>query len=206
MNDKEGNRTEITRESILEKEVLRLKTNAKKQSSKYYKLKKWSIFQFFFFVILLVMMLIYGVIQWPPKSSIVSQGMLMGSSDTVFIRDTIEIKLPYIDLEKKKQQEALIFEVPEDGIIYSIQMGAYTEIDLSPFRLNLLSIYQYSYENINQLTAGLFQDYNNAAHFLDLIIQMGFEDAFIVATKNGRRISVQEALSFQKQTLPENMY
>ncbi|TCO10705.1 SPOR domain-containing protein [Natronoflexus pectinivorans] len=194
MEDKETNPIESggnTRASALEKEIIRLKSNSKRQSAKYQRLKKWTIFQLFFFFLFFLMLLLFNVIQWPAGSDSIRQ-------ETIVIRDTIRVT-EFRDEESIPPIESLIkIPIPENGILFSVQIGAFTSINLSEFTLNLVSLNQYSFEAINQYTVGLFEDFNNAEKFRQEIVRMGFNDAFIIATKNGRRIDLQEALVLQR--------
>lgn len=190
---------EVTRINALEKEVARLKILSQKQSVKHNKLKKASIFQLLFFVVLLIMMFAYGIIQWPtrPNSKNLTETHLPALSDTSAL-DTTANHLPIAgSLPVVQGEDLLSFYVPDDGLIFSVQIGAYTGVDMKPFEVNMFSLRQYSYQTINQFTVGLFQNFQDAEIFRDIIVQMGFHDAFIIATLNGRRLPIQEALAIK---------
>ena len=193
-------REESTRINALEKETARLKTLSRKQSAKYNRMKKSFIFVMLFVVVLFIMMLAYGIIQWPddktaPAASSLSQPKAIQApvmevdSDSIVVNDA--------HLTAVGAEDMLSFYVPSDGIIFSVQIGAYTGVDLTPFETNLYSLQQYSYQDIKQLTAGIFQEYTNAVKFKDMLVLMGFHDAFIIATLNGKRIPTQEALAIK---------
>ncbi len=182
---------ELTRTNALEKEVARLRTLSQKQSVKYNKLKKTTSFQFLFFVLLLAMMFAYGIIQWPTKPDVSSNII----EDTPSAKDTT-ITEPLAEIQK---EDMLTFYVPEDGILFSIQIGAYTGVDMQPFQVNMFSLRQYTYQTINQFTVGIFENYNDAESFRHIIQQMGFTDAFIIATLNGKRWPIKEALAIKSQ-------
>jgi hypothetical protein len=84
--------------------------------------------------------------------------------------------------------------VPENGIIFSIQIGAYLSHDLQRFNNNMISLHQYSSEYINQFTLGLFTNYTAALEFRDIVKKLGFSDAYVTAIKNGKRINLDEAI------------
>jgi hypothetical protein len=191
---------ESTRTNALEKEVVRLRTFSQKQSVKYNKLKKAASFQFLFFVLLLAMMFAYGIIQWPSKKEERPNTETRFSATDTTMRDSLNYtpkkNEPLPEIQKK---DMLTFYVPEDGILFSIQIGAYTGVDMQPFQTRLFSLQQYTYQTINQFTVGIFENYNDAESFRGIIQQMGFADAFIIATLNGKRMPVKEALSIKSQ-------
>mgnify|MGYP005752382341 CR=1 FL=1 len=49
------------------------------------------------------------------------------------------------------------------------------------------------------VTAGSFEEYNEAAFYKDQVKEKGYKDAFIVAFRDNDRISVEEALLIEKQ-------
>lgn len=87
------------------------------------------------------------------------------------------------------------FNVPDDGIIFTIQIGAYLGVDMERFRTNMVSLYQDRSAGINQFTLGVLSTHEEAAEFRDIVRSIGFEDAYITAFRNGHRVSIQEALS-----------
>ncbi|MBI9063741.1 MAG: hypothetical protein JEZ14_17300 [Marinilabiliaceae bacterium] len=185
------------RSEALEKEVQRLRSISRRQSHKISSLRRTLYFAIFFFVILLSILLIKGLIQFPTKTP---------TPDLAQFRQTI------IDsLARQKPQEdtverfvysahpAAIRKEDFKGIIFSIQIGAYTGIDLEQYENHLMGIKQDSYEGINQFTLGEFVDYTEAVDFLNTIKQMGFQDAFIMSFKNGIRIHIQDAISMKQK-------
>ncbi len=204
---------ETTRINALEKEVARLKTLSQKQSVKHNKLKKRAIFQLLFFVVLLIMMFAYGVIQWPVKQAPTFTN-IAPAIDTSALDTTKNNQLVNKSIPEIQGEDMLSFYVPEDGLLFSVQIGAYTGVDMRPFETNMFSLRQYTYQTINQFTVGIFQNFKDTEAFRNIIHQMGFHDAFIIATLNGKRLPIQEALSIKSQqqqpiteiTIPENTY
>ncbi len=96
------------------------------------------------------------------------------------------------------------FYIPEDGIFFSIQIGAYLGVNMERFRQNMVSLHQSNYGGINQFTLGLFPTYREADVFREIVKKMGFKDAYIIATQNGNRIKIQDALNLriQEQNMP----
>lgn len=193
---------EELRKEAMEKELLRLKTINQKQSKKLHRLRKVLFFFLLFFIVLFVMLLINGMIKWPEdKISIKKEEKTKQTPDTEITQK--QESAPPIVIPTQVE-DGLIFKIPADGILYSVQIGAYASIEMAPFQMNLLSLRQYSYEGINQYSAGLFHNHEQAQSFLSVIKQMGFTDAFIISTHFGKRISISEALAIQSKALKNN--
>ncbi len=194
-----SNLGEAARAAALEKELARLKSINRKQSAKYNRLKKIFFFTNIFVILLFVMMFSYRMIHWPAgktESKLVATAVKLPEQAESIENDTDSIEATPLHPEIGTE-DMLSFYVPADGILFSVQIGAYTGVDMSTYKLNLLSVKQYSYQDINQLSVGIFQDYNKALSFKDLMLQIGFNDSFIIATLNGKRIPVQEALAIK---------
>lgn len=96
------------------------------------------------------------------------------------------------------------FKIPEDGIFFSIQIGAYLGFEMDQFQTNMVSLFQESSADINQFTLGVLGSYAQALEFKELVKQIGFSDAYITAFKNGKRISLQEALNSRMEDRTDN--
>ena len=194
-----GSSQENLRTEALEKEVQRLKNINQTQSGRLHRLRKLLFFAILFFGVLLVMLYINGLLQWPGHSE--------HDQALPVVVQTEPVSEPEVPQPREKivipanVEDGLIFKIPQDGILYSVQIGAYASIEMSRFELNLLSLQQYTYEGINQYTAGLFNDYEQALEFLRIIQQMGFKDAHIISTRHGKRLSVKDALAVQGRSV-----
>lgn len=124
------------------------------------------------------------------------QAAVVTPKDTVTEKPSTEDTISHIIYNTHK---GAIPKGDYDGIIFAIQIGAYTSIDLNKYEDNLLGIKQDTYEGINQFTLGEFTEYKEADEFLEVVRGMGFEDAFIMSFKNGRRINIQNALAIRLQ-------
>jgi hypothetical protein len=80
------------------------------------------------------------------------------------------------------------------GIVYKVQVGAFRNpIPVDQFR-GIQPLTAESVGNgITRYTAGLFTDFSNADAAKREIRAMGYSDAFVVAYKDGKRISIAEA-------------
>lgn len=196
-NQKPEQVREEMRLEALEKENQRLKAIAHKQSKKLHRLRKVLFFMVLFFAVLFFMLGINGFFS-APNNAILHQELQNAIAYKVE-PDTAIFKLPDTVLITNEVEDVLYFKIPADGILFSVQIGAYAGIEMGTFKLNLLSLQQYSYEGINQYSVGLFADYNEALAFLNLIKQMGFDDGFIISTQYGKRIGINDALDIKSK-------
>jgi len=185
---------EETRKEALENEVKRLKTHTTIQAIRIRRIKLALLATIALLVVSLGTIWILSSENEKPRAETVNHSPDKENSTkhspSVQTRE-LNIISPISDTIK--------FRVPENGIIFSIQIGAYLSHDLQKFNDNMISLHQYSAENINQFTLGLFTNYTEALEFKDMVKQLGFTDAYITALKNGKRIKVQDA--FQETDL-----
>ncbi len=177
-----------TRQSALEREVQRLRELSQKQSGKFGALRRVVYFVSFFFIVLFAILLAKGMLVFPSDntSTVVAKQDTLLSSEPQYI-DTVRVE--EADLHIPDTIPIPLRETK--GIVYCVQIGAYTGIDLEEYKDNLVSLQQDSYEGINQLTLGRFTNHEKANEFLATVHQIGFHDAFIISFKNGRRVQVK---------------
>lgn len=80
------------------------------------------------------------------------------------------------------------------GLVYKIQLGAFTkEVEPEKF-VGFSPIYaEITPDSVFRYTAGMFVNYETAQSVRAKIAEMGFNQAFITAYKNGERISLRQA-------------
>jgi hypothetical protein len=73
--------------------------------------------------------------------------------------------------------------------LFGVVIGAYTQLDVSDFEPNLTNqVQQISYDNMNQISLGIFENADDAKPLLDYVKKMGFHDAYIKKVELGARI------------------
>ena len=79
---------------------------------------------------------------------------------------------------------------PNNDLVFSIQVGAYKNLDISELShgLSTLSIAEDS--DYTRVKLGKFASLPEAQEFLKLVINMGFERAFIVAYKDDNAVGL----------------
>lgn len=187
------NKKNRLRQEAVDKEVQRLRKISQKQSGKITNLRKALYFQLFFFITLFLVLIFKGIINFKSTSSSKDYALLVKkyellskkqsslSTTLVMYRDSIH-----------KFHDKNIVERGEEGYKYRVQIGAYKEVNLSEYLDDLVAINQETYDSICQYTLGSFDDYSKAVTFSKTIKKMGFKDSFILATKDGKRIQLDQ--------------
>ncbi len=181
------------RQQAVDKEVQRLRSVNKRQSTKITNLRKALYFQLFFFVSLISIFLLKGMINFTGSDSDDEfEAFKLKYNDLVKVNKNLDDSLVQMQNTLEYLVDKNTTERGEDGLKFRVQIGAFKEIDLKDFKNNLVSINQETYDSINQYTVGVFRDYQKALLFLGDIKNMGFDDSFIISTKNGRRIQLKD--------------
>lgn len=84
--------------------------------------------------------------------------------------------------------------VPQKGVVFKVQIGAFKQKDLSEFSQNNPSFELDSEQGLMRYTVGAFQDYWEADTFKKYLREMGVKDAWIVAYKDGERVEIKDVL------------
>lgn len=81
------------------------------------------------------------------------------------------------------------------GVIFKVQIGAFRNKDLSKYLNNSKNFSgDTDSDGTRKYTLGAFTDYWEADNFKKYLREMGVKDAWVVAYKDGTRISIKEAL------------
>jgi hypothetical protein len=189
-----------TRTEALEKEIERLRLQNKNQSLKIQNLRKALYFQLFFVISLFAILLIKGFISLP--GSLETKENVPAT--TIIVSDTTHANYPTQTIIKYDTlyMMGMPDKFDQKKAIFSVQIGAFAAKDLKQFESNMTkNMHQETFGPINQISIGLFSQYIEAEAFLKIVKEMGFKDAFIMALKNGQRISLQEAITSIPQTV-----
>ncbi len=184
------------RQEAIDKEVLRLKTINKKQSAKISNLRKSIYFLLIFFICLITIFFLKGMINLSGSGYKKENAKLQ---ELVEEKNNIQASLhDSIELYKNKYNEIINHNINarnESGIRFKVQIGAFKKINLQNFEENLVTITQEKYDSINQYTLGDFKDYEKAKEFNEIVKSMGFKDAFVATTKNGKRVPIESVIT-----------
>lgn len=103
-------------------------------------------------------------------------------------------------------------EIPK-GLVFKVQIGAYrNQIPQDLFKGFAPLMGEKLDNGITRYTAGLFRDFNNANKAKNEIRKMGYQDAFVVAFVDGKRIAFMELRNLENievdisVTAPDNTY
>lgn len=184
---------EKMRQEAVDKEVFRLRNINKKQSIKITNLRKSLYFQAFFFISLFSILLLKGMISFSDKKSTKEFDAINNKyNKLVLLQHSLNDSLTQYKNKFNSVLDKNRIERDENGLRFRVQIGAFKEIDLNNYKNNLVAINQESYDSINQYTLGIFRNYEKALVFWEDIKKMGFNDSFIISTKNGRRIPLEK--------------
>lgn len=88
------------------------------------------------------------------------------------------------------------------GLLYSVQIGAFEKFNIKAIEEHKTGVITKSIVNNNyKYAVGNFMHYNEALSLKEDLIKLGFKDAFIVATNNGKKLSIKEALLLSNETI-----
>ncbi len=184
------------RQEAIDREVLRLKNINKKQSSKISNLRKSLYFLLFFFISLFTIFLLKGMINFSgSESKSENLKLLKQVQQQNIIQTSLQDSITFYKNKYKEIVDHNINTRNESGIRYKVQIGAFKKINLQNFEENLVTINQEKYDSINQYTLGDFKDYEKAKEFNEIIKNMGFKDAFIASTKDGKRVPIESVVN-----------
>ena len=87
------------------------------------------------------------------------------------------------------------YKGPAEGIIYKVQIGNFKNKDLSKYFENNPNFSgEVDEDGTKKYTLGNFSDYWEADRFKKYMREMGVKDAWIVSYKDGKRVSIKDAL------------
>ncbi|MFO8000743.1 MAG: hypothetical protein R6U46_05830 [Marinilabilia sp.] len=201
---------EETRREALEKEVERLRESTEQQSRSLRNLRRTLLWVILAAITSLAGLWVFSMDGNYPDGIYSAQEKDSTSLET--ITETSREKTTPVTKEDSTPPEkaeiitpasdTVAFFIPDDGIFFSVQIGAYLGVDLEKFRNNMVSLHQNSAAGINQFTLGIFPTYNEASEFNKVIRKIGFEEAHIIATQDGHRIKVSDALNMRADSIP----
>lgn len=81
----------------------------------------------------------------------------------------------------------------EEDVVYRVQIGAYQDFNLDAYKQNIEGLHQDSINGINKISMGAFSRLADAQEFQQKMVQLGLENAYVVAYKNNQPIGLIEA-------------
>lgn len=79
---------------------------------------------------------------------------------------------------------------PQDSLRYSVQIGAYKELNLSELSMNLEELHVDQLDGVERISLGSFASLPEAQAFLEVSVRLGFENAYIVAYSDGNAVGL----------------
>lgn len=87
-----------------------------------------------------------------------------------------------------------------EPIIYSIQIGAFTDLKAKLMSDNLAHMKEFVQGDINKYAIGNFSSYAEALMLKEDLIGLGFSDCFIIAQSYGDAVNIKAALQLSGET------
>ena len=85
-------------------------------------------------------------------------------------------------------------------IVYSIQIGAFSNFKAKLFSDDLAHMKEYREGGLNKYAIGNFITYAEAVVLKDDLRRLGFKDCFIIAQSYGEGVNIREALELSEET------
>jgi len=90
--------------------------------------------------------------------------------------------------------------IVEETIVYSIQIGAFTNFKATLFSEKLAHMKEFKEGGLNKYAIGNFVTYTEALILKNDLKRLGFTDCFIVAQSYGESVNIREALELSEET------
>ena len=87
-----------------------------------------------------------------------------------------------------------------ETIVYSIQIGAFTNFKARLFSDDLAHMKEYKEGGLNKYAIGNFISYAEAIVLKDDLQRLGFKDCFVIAQSYGETVNIREALELSEET------
>ncbi len=151
-------------------------------------LKKHRIILGVFSLILLILFL------WSflPKSKQYKEEYLIKNNLSIMDTDSLH------KLQRKAKQvfimDSLNVTIAEMSIVYSVQIGAYTNFSSNLISEDLAQLEEFEDAGYNKFAIGKFTTYKDAVLLRDDLKRLGFNDSFIIAKSYGVLVNMGEAL------------
>ena len=137
-----------------------------------------------------------------PKNDPVDKKYLTKNNLAIINNDSLlklENKLRDVKIEVLNAQRNAS-GIVEETIVYSIQIGAFTNFKAKLFSENLAHMKEFKEGGLNKYAIGNFITYTEALILKNDLKRLGFKDCFIVAQSYGDPVNIREALELSEET------
>jgi hypothetical protein len=83
---------------------------------------------------------------------------------------------------------------PPEGVFFEVQLGSFTDFDISQYTKNLAALRQEKYDGKTKLLLGRFRSFKKALIFENDLKRMGISNAFLVGRIDSKIVTYREAL------------
>lgn len=99
------------------------------------------------------------------------------------------------DTVEKKNEEKSVENKPEKGLVFKVQISASPKkVDLTPDNFKGLKNISYNHDSLYIYMYGNTSNYDEAKKLLKEAVSKGYDSAFIIALKDGKRVSLKDVI------------
>lgn len=151
------------------------------------------------FGLLLLILFLWSFVN---KSNTPSEKYLMKNNLTLVNMDSLNLLKDAASIDKIYQFNEE--ELGEDGIagepiVYSIQIGAFTNFKAKLFSDDLAHMKEFEEGGLNKYAIGNFITYTEAKILNEDLRRLGFKDCFVIAQSYGENVNIREALELSEE-------
>jgi len=151
------------------------------------------------FGLLLLILFLWSFVN---KSNTPSEKYLMKNNLTLVNMDSLNLLKDAASIDKIYQFNEE--ELGEDGIagepiVYSIQIGAFTNFKAKLFSDDLAHMKEFKAGGLNKYAIGNFITYTEAKILNEDLRRLGFKDCFVIAQSYGENVNIREALELSEE-------
>ena len=122
-----------------------------------------------------------------------NNNVMLIEKDSLMIFKKAYLKNLIAEQSKSEQTNSLINE----KIIYSVQIGAFKDFNLTSD--GLLNLSEYQANGFNKFSLGNYKTYSEAKYLKDSLTKLGFKGCFLTARSYGKPIDIREALALSNE-------
>lgn len=113
------------------------------------------------------------------------------ASKAHYVKDSLENTIYKLRTENEMLAENT---EPPEGVFFEVQLGSFTDFDITQYTKNLAALRQEKYDGKTKLLLGRFRSFKKALLFEKDLKRMGISRAFLVGRIDDKIVTYREAL------------
>ncbi|MEN8187242.1 MAG: SPOR domain-containing protein [Bacteroidota bacterium] len=139
-----------------------------------------------------LLFLILVVWSFLPKNVDINEEYLIKNNLSLINTDSLhELRR---EVDKIRIEESAVKSIKDLPLVYSVQIGAYTNFATNLFSDEFSHLSEFEDEGMSKFALGNFGTYKEAVQLRSDLKRMGFADCFIIAKSYGEPVNMKEAL------------